>query len=141
MFPVRFLFRTYWVSLWISLLLGATSHRATIRRAESPRAAGKGSTRRRNPLDGLGAILVGAARRHPKFRERLLRERLVRRRRGRGLIVRGKTVDHIGGRLLVARAGEDRAQQDEDEHEGKAREADADTLHAGRSPPPSAKGI
>ncbi|MEA2998306.1 MAG: hypothetical protein QOK17_139 [Sphingomonadales bacterium] len=97
--------------------------------------------RRCRPLGGLAAILVGAAGSDSELGERLLWQRFVHRRWGRGLVARGEAVYDVRGRFLVAGPGEDRAQQDEYEHEREAREADADTLHAGRFSTPLARGI
>ena len=76
-------------------------------------------------------VVVGIAGGDPELSERLLRFRLVGAGESELVAARKLGFDQIGGdRGFVARTGEDRAEEDEQEDEGKACEADTDPLHA-----------
>lgn len=75
-----------------------------------------------------GAVLVRIAWGDPELGQRLRRPALVG---GSGGGATAELALHgVGGRFLRARAGEHRAEQNEDENKGKAGQADPDTLHA-----------
>ena len=82
-------------------------------------------------------VVVGIAGGDSELGERLLGLGLVGARDG-DLVAAGELgLDQVGGdRRFVARAGEDRAEQHEQEDEGEAGEADSDPLHALPDLPP-----